>query len=78
MKSSPTTRDTIEIPPRRILAIATHERELMLCVLGVVVLLILPFSIDAKDGLSFWPTDARRCFQLALDRFLKERVRELP
>ena len=41
MKSSPTTQDTIEIPPRRILAIATHERELMLCVLGVVVLLIL-------------------------------------
>lgn len=41
MKPAAANQDTIEIPPRRILAIATHERELMLCVLGVVVLLIL-------------------------------------
>ena len=41
MKKSATTPDTIEIPLRRLLAIATHERELMICVLGVVVLLVL-------------------------------------
>ena len=41
MKKSATTPDTIEIPLRRLLAIATHERELMICVLGVVVLPIL-------------------------------------
>ena len=43
MKKSATTPDTIEIPLRRLLAIATHERELMICVIGVVVLNTLTF-----------------------------------
>ncbi len=38
---SANTPDTIELPPHRILAIAKHERELMICILGVVVLIIL-------------------------------------
>ena len=41
MKKSATIPDPPQMPLRRILAIATHERELMICVLGVVVLPIL-------------------------------------
>ncbi len=45
MKKSTTTTDTVQMHPSRILAIATHERELMLCILGFVVLTILDAAI---------------------------------
>ena len=47
MKKSATTPDTIEIPLRRLLAIATHERGLMICVFGVVVLSTLFFYVSS-------------------------------
>ena len=47
MKTSATNPDTIEIPLRRLLAIATHERGLMICVFGVVILNTLSFYVSS-------------------------------
>jgi uncharacterized membrane protein len=47
MKKSATTPDTIEIPLRRLLAIATQERGLMICVFGVVILSTLLFYVSS-------------------------------